>query len=396
MFSGLGTRGAIATSICFAMAVLAWGTVFYGHSVYMDALMRQHGWSAALISSAILLFWMASLPGALCVGILVDRFGPAPVVAIGGGLIGCGLLVLARINTPWQLYVVYAMMGFGYPGLAAAAISATLAPWFQRGFGVALGIALTGASVGGALLPAMIVRNSTAVGFEATMTTAGSWVLAVIAVAVVSLALLGRPEAARSTSAVPPRFSMLAVLRRGRFWKIALAAAIGLGGQVGLLAHQVPMISMHLDHVTASLMVTVVAVASAAGRLLVGVFSRYLSISGLAAASYILHGAGIGLLALSTEVAGIIAACALAGLVVGAIVMLPPMLVREAFGTAGFGRTYAMVNVVMYILAGLSPWIVGMLRDASGSYSSGLWMLVVMEAVAAIILMWPSGRIARP
>ncbi|HUS96285.1 MAG TPA: hypothetical protein VMX97_06080, partial [Hyphomicrobiaceae bacterium] len=247
-----------------------------------------------------------------------------------------------------------------------------------------------------ALLPAMIVRNSTAVGFEATMTTAGSWVLAVIAVAVVSLALLGRPEAARSTSAVPPRFSMLAVLRRGRFWKIALAAAIGLGGQVGLLAHQVPMISMHLDHVTASLMVTVVAVASAAGRLLVGVFSRYLSISGLAAASYILHGAGIGLLALSTEVAGIIAACALAGLVVGAIVMLPPMLVREAFGTAGFGRTYAMVNVVMYILAGLSPWIVGMLRDASGSYSSGLWMLVVMEAVAAIILMWPSGRIARP
>ncbi|HUS98597.1 MAG TPA: MFS transporter, partial [Hyphomicrobiaceae bacterium] len=142
VFSGLGTRGAIATSICFAMAVLAWGTVFYGHSVYMDALMRQHGWSAALISSAILLFWMASLPGALCVGILVDRFGPAPVVAIGGGLIGCGLLVLARINTPWQLYVVYAMMGFGYPGLAAAAISATLAPWFQRGFGVALGIAL--------------------------------------------------------------------------------------------------------------------------------------------------------------------------------------------------------------------------------------------------------------
>jgi cyanate permease len=242
----------------------------------------------------------------------------------------------------------------------------------------------------------MIVKNSTTVGFEATMTTVGYCVLAVIAAAVGSLALLGRPKMMAGTSSSAPPFSMLAVLRRGRFWKIALAAAIGLGGQVGLLAHQVPMISMHLDQVTASLMVTVVAIASAAGRLLVGVFSRYLSISGLAAASYILHGAGIGLLAFSTDVAGIMTACALAGLVVGAIVMLPPMLVREAFGTAGFGRTYAMVNVVMYVLAGLSPWIVGMLRDASGSYSSGLLMLVAMEAVAAIILLWPPARNARP
>ena len=49
-------------AMCFAMAVMAWGTVFYGHSVYMDQLMRDQGWSASLISSAILIFWIASTP----------------------------------------------------------------------------------------------------------------------------------------------------------------------------------------------------------------------------------------------------------------------------------------------------------------------------------------------
>ena len=97
------------------MATFAWGTVFYGHSVYMDALMREHGWSAALISSAILMFWIASLPGTLSVGLLVDRFGPALVVVLGGVCISGGLVSLAWITSPWQLFFVYTAMGFGYP-----------------------------------------------------------------------------------------------------------------------------------------------------------------------------------------------------------------------------------------------------------------------------------------
>ncbi|MBU2533781.1 MAG: MFS transporter, partial [Alphaproteobacteria bacterium] len=148
------------------MAVIAWGTVFYGHSVYMDALMRQHGWSASLISGAVLVFWLASLPGTLSVGIVVDRYGPAAVVAFGGLLTGGGLALLGLITEPWQLFVIYAAMGFSYPTLAAAAISAALAPWFTRGYGIALGCALTGASAGGALLPPLIVKNASAHGFE--------------------------------------------------------------------------------------------------------------------------------------------------------------------------------------------------------------------------------------
>lgn len=109
------TGAAVTTAICFIMATLAWGTVFYGHSVYMDALMRAHGWSTAFISSAILIFWLAALPGTLFVGFLVDRFGPPVVVAVGGLCVGGGLISLSSVDQPWQMYVVYAVLGFGYP-----------------------------------------------------------------------------------------------------------------------------------------------------------------------------------------------------------------------------------------------------------------------------------------
>ena len=174
----------IVTTACFLMATFAWGAVFYGHSVYMDALTRDMGWSTALVSTAILVFWIASLPGTIGVGLLIDRRGPVPVVTIGALCIGLGLIALGQVTQAWQMFAVYAILGFGYPALAAAAISPTLAPWFDRGFGVALGVALTGASFGGALVPLILVYSSARNGFEATMLVAGATVLAVLGLVV--------------------------------------------------------------------------------------------------------------------------------------------------------------------------------------------------------------------
>lgn len=389
-------RPILSTVICFILAVLAWGTVFYGHSVYMDALMRAHGWSSSLISSAILVFWIASLPGTLSVGVLIDRFGPALVVAIGGISIGLGLCLLGRVVAPWQLFVIYAMMGFGYPALAGAAISATLAPWFERGFGVALGIALTGASVGGALLPPLMVQMTAVHGFDVTTFMVGSAVLVIALAAVIELALIGRPRKAKTANGAAAKpYSMWAILGATRFWMIAIPAAFGLGGQVGFLAHQVPMLATHIDQVTAAFMVTVVAVSSAIGRLLIGVLSRYLSIVVLTSLTYALHGAGLAVLATVDDLTGILVGCAVTGLTVGAIVMLPPIIVRQVYGTEGFGRTYAMVNVVMYVFAALSPWLVGLIRDATGDYITALWMLVALEIVAATLILGAARNLAR-
>ena len=386
----------IVTLGCFLMATFAWGTVFYGHSVYMDALTRERGWSTALISTSILVFWFSSLPGTLSVGYLIDRRGPVPVVVIGALCIGIGLIALGHVTQPWQLFAVYIVLGFGYPAMAAAAISPTLAPWFDKGFGAALGVALSGASVGGAIVPVLMVYSTARNGFEMTMLVAGGSVLATLAVVVIVLAQLGRPEGATSARRDEIRIGARERLRDPLFWRIAVAAALGLGGQVGLLAHQIPIVAVHGTPEAAALAVTVVAVGSAVGRLVISQASRVVPVTLLAAFSYGLFGIGVAVVALSQSLVQVYIGCAIAGFVVGPIVLLPPVLVREAFGSTGYGSTYALVNVVMYILAALGPWAVGMLYALYGNYVGGLWMLVGLEigAIALILKPLPKARVS--
>jgi MFS family permease len=382
----------IVTLACFLMATFAWGTVFYGHSVYMDALTREMGWSTALVSTAILVFWIASLPGTMSVGFLIDRRGPVPVVILGALCIGLGLIALGLVTRPWHLFGVYIVLGFGYPAMAAAAISPTLAPWFDKGFGAALGVALSGASVGGALVPLLLVYFSERNGFEATMMVAGSIVLVLVGIVALVLLRLGRPEVSGPKKPVAPPVQVKERLRDPLFWRIAVGAALALGGQVGLLAHQIPIVSTLATPAVAALTVTVVAIGSAVGRLVVAQASRVVPVTFLAACSYGLFGIGVAVIALSQSLTQVYIGCAIAGFVVGPIVLLPPVLVRQAFGSSGYGRTYAMVNVVMYTLAALAPWVVGMLKEYWGDYTSGLWMLVLLELGAIVLIIKPLPR----
>ena len=134
------------------MAAIAWGSVFYGHSVYLTALTGDGRWSIGQISTGITIFWISSLPGTLFVGYLIDKKGASWVVFIGACCVGFSLVGISWAHDLWLIFVCYGIMGFAYPAVGAAAISATLSPWFFKDFGWALGLSLTGASVGGCLL----------------------------------------------------------------------------------------------------------------------------------------------------------------------------------------------------------------------------------------------------
>jgi fucose permease len=267
-----------------------------------------------------------------------------------------------------------------------------LAPWFEKGFGAALSVALSGASVGGALVPVLLVYSSQRHGFDTTMLFAGASVLVVLALVAIVLRGLGRPERESADKVAAAPVKPWERLKDPLFWRIAVAAALGLGGQVGLLAHQIPIVSAHGTAEAAAIAVTVVAVGSAIGRLAIAQASRVVPATLLAALSYGLFGTGVALIALSQSLTETYIGCAIAGCAVGPIVLLPPILVRKAFGSNGYGGTYALVTVVMYVLAALAPWVVGMLHAQWGNYAGGLWVLVLLEVAAAALIIRPLPR----
>ena len=67
--------------------------------------------------------------------------------------------------------------------------------------------------------------------------------------------------------------------------------------------------------------------------------------------------------------------------------MLSPMLVREAFGSADYGKNYAAVNVILYLFAAVSPWFLGHMFDYHQSYAVGLITLFIVQIVAAVLIL---------
>ena len=298
--------GWVITAVCFWMAVLAWGTVFYGNTVYLPALKAEHGWSTSLIGNAIALFFWLAIPVTLLFGWIADRFGTRLPVAYGGLAIGAGVAAMGH---------------------------------------------LTGASLGGALAVPAMVGASSVYGFSATVTAVG--LLVTLTIVPLALFVLRRPLAAQGKAvALETSFTARAALGTSRFWRIAIAGGLGLGAQVGYLSHQLAYLSELLPAADAAYAISLGVGVGAIGRLAAGYLATRLPVAWLAAATYILQGTGIAILYAATDIAAIYLGSAVAGLVIGNVVMLPPLLLRQAFGPAAYGKVYGFANIALYVGAG--------------------------------------------
>ena len=396
-------RGWWVAAGCFVMAFYAWGVGFYGHGFYMVVLGRSTGWTAAALSSAVAGFWLANVVASLALGRLTDRFGARPAVIYGTLAMAAGCFALAAFDAGifdgyWQLFAIFIVMGSAYPGLAAMAVSATLVPWFKRRLGLALGIALTGASGGGAVMPPLMTWLEDRYGFGAAMTGVG--IALILSTLPIALFLVRPPndrEAARELGATvaavardkppPARF-----LGDFRFWLVTSACSLSLGAQVGFLMHQIPLLQGALGLSGAAFAVSTAALSAVAGRFVLGALSARFSLPVLAAGCYLIQMLGLLLLLAGEPPALLFIASAIAGFVIGCIVMLPPLLLVDSFGAEGYGTAYGMTAAAMFVMASLATAASGWLFDATGAYRWPLIALAGLHVLASLMVLWHGRR----
>ncbi len=387
----------------FVMAFYAWGVGFYGHGFYMIVLGRVTGWPVSMVSSLVAGFWLTNVAASLVLGRVTDRFGARPVVVYGALAMAAGCVALAALEAGfggarWQFFAVFALMGSAYPGLATMAISAALVPWFKRRLGLALGIALTGASAGGAVMPPLMAWLSIRYGFGPAMTGIGAaLILSVLPVALFIVRTPGHQEAARELSAASPagvrdKPRPVQFLRESRFWFIVSACSLSLGAQVGFLMHQIPLLQGALGLSGAAFAVSVAALSAAAGRFALGALSKRFSLPVMAAGCYLIQAFGLLLLLAEGPPALLFAASAIAGFVIGCIVMLPPLLLVDSFDQHGYGTAYGVTAASMFVMAGLATVASGWLFDATGAYAWPLLGLTGLHALAAVLVLWHGRR----
>ena len=87
------------------------------------------------------------------------------------------------------------------------------------------------------------------------------------------------------------------------------------------------------------------------------------------------------------------AACAAYGLAVGNNITLAPLIVQREYAAAQFPAIVALSTAVGQLLYAFGPGLLGVLRDASGSYALPLALCLVLNLAATAIVL-ARGRVS--
>jgi predicted MFS family arabinose efflux permease len=378
-------------AVCFLLATFGWAFGFYGQSVYVAELHRLHGWPASLISTGTTFFYLFGALLVVFVSEAIRAFGPRNCLLSGVFAMAAAAVLIGRATEPWQLYAADAVLAVGWAGTSLGVITNTLGLWFDNKRGMAISLALNGASFGGIIGVPLLVAAIQRFGFSGAMNAAA---LAMVVVMVpVILILVGRPPhskgAIAAAAADTPSVSHIraVALRDVAFLSVSIAFALVLLAQVGFIVHLIAYLDPVIGRERAALAVALLTAMAVVGRVLFSTVIDRLNQRLASAISFVSQAVALGFIINSRNEMVLIGACALFGFSVGNLITLPSLIVQREFDPRAFGVLVSLITAINQVTYAFGPGIVGLLRDASGSYALPFYGCIGLELVAAALIM---------
>jgi predicted MFS family arabinose efflux permease len=388
---------------CFALALLSWGFGFYGHGFYLAELSRLHDWPASLIAGASTASYLFSALLVIFINDALLRFGIAACVLIGAAAFAGSVAALPFITEPLQLIAAYLVMSFGWATMSLGAINNILGLWFQERRGLAISLALNGASFSGVLIVPSLVLIAEAAGFTAAMLTGAAFVLALA----VPLALTvlrvppptmpsGNAGIATVPAASPSAWTRASALRSFAFWSVSAPFAIAITSQCGFLVHQIAFLEPAIGRAAAGVAVAVTTAMAIVGRLMLGTMADRLDQRVASAVSLASQAAALAVMMHTRDETVLLAACAVYGFSVGNLITFPALIVQREFEAAAFGLIISLSTGIGQFTYAFGPGLLGLVRDVTGGYAAALGLCIALNLAAAAMVLKRPRRVPSP
>ena len=359
---------------------------FYTQGLFIEAWIADFGWTRAQASLGILGSTLALAAVLPFIGSIVDRYGLVTPVMIS--LLGLSLayVLLGMFVQSIATFVILAMLQ-AILGSASSPLAYTRAinAVFNKQRGLALGVALSGAGVAATFGPTLISNAIDAFGWRGAYYAMALFTLVVGAVIVLVLSRLNGAKTEASIDMEAANRNFLVAKASRTYWTIMAAIfclSLGLGG---LMIHFVPiLLDVGFTTNAAVKIAGVIGIAVVLGRLLVGFAVDRIFAPRVAIAILLACISGVLALALLGSVVAVPAAFVI-GFSVGAEVDLIGYLVARYFGMHAYGQIYGRQYSTFLIATGLSPVILGAVRDATGTYTASLFTAAAFMVISAAL-----------
>jgi MFS family permease len=379
-------------AVCFWVATFGWGFGFYGQAVYLAELHRLHGWPTSLISAGTTFFYLLGAVMVVFVSEAVRAFGPRNCLLGGVVAMASAAALIGQITAPWQLYAVNVLLALGWAGTSLGIITNALGLWFDRKRGMAISLALNGASFGGIAGVPLLVMAIGHFGFSPAMISAAVTMLVLIIPVI--LIFVGRPPVRgriateQATIEAPSTAKIRALaLRDVAFLTVSIAFALVLFAQVGFIVHLISFLDPVIGRAHAATAVALLTAMAMGGRILFSTVIDRLNQRLASAISFASQAVALAVIINSRNEIVLMAACALFGFSVGNLITLPSLIVQREFDPRSFGVLVSLITAINQITYAFGPGVIGLLRDASGSYTLPFYGCIALELSAAMLIM---------
>ncbi|MCB9491061.1 MAG: MFS transporter [Dehalococcoidia bacterium] len=400
---------------CAAMMMVAGGVGYYGLAVFLEPLQEEHGWSNSAVSGATSMFFLiGGIMGAV-VGPYVDRYGPRMFQIVGVVMTGALAMFIGGVSALWQLYLLYALIAVGNGLASAVSINAIMSRWWVRRRAKAMSISATGISLGGVILTPLGAWMVDKGGIALAAPVLGGAVL-VVALPMVLWVLVFDPremgllpdgdrsvEEAEAAVRASGRRQLSAesqlrpwtrgeAMRTLSFWAILVGFVLVLMAQTGFVIHQIAFLEERLgSRSAAAWTLSTTALGSIIARLIVGQFADAMDKRWLTAGIFAVQGSAVLLvLAIDNSVATFLLILVF-GFTIGNVYLMQSLLTSEIFGVVSFGSIFGLILLAAQAGSGLGPLAVGILEDATGSYTSSFVVTAIVTFIAGGVVL-----LARP
>ncbi len=397
--------GYVLVAASFLLQAIGWGA-YNSFGVFFNPLMNEYDWSRAGISGAVSVSFCLYGFSSILLGRLNDRVGPRFIMAISGIFLGVGYLLMSRLTSLWQLYLLYSLLvGIGISGTDVVLLS-TIARWFVRLRGRMSGVLKVGTGVGMLVMPLFTNWLITAFGWRTAFFVMGIVVL----IPFIGLSqLLVRDPARRGlrpdgdgrvtakiTQAAEKGFTLRQALKNLQLWLICTAYFLLLVCVFTVLLHIVPhAIDLGIPPNWATRVLATIGGLSIVGRIIMGFSSDRIGNKWALTICYGFLCVSLGWLLLANRLWMLFVFAIVYGFAHGGFFVVMSPLIAEFFGTASHGAIFGMMIFVSNIGGAIGPLLAGYVFDLTGSYRGMLWGLPLISTVglgAALMLRSPARR----
>jgi len=362
------------------------------------------GWGIGTIGALMAVYYVVGALFAPISGWLGERYGARRLMLAGGLLYGGSMGLLGLVRQPWHFLLAFSLLLALTQSICMVPLIAAVSGWFRRRLGLATGVLWAAGGLGAALLAPLVGFLMQVLGWQGTFWSLG----AIGGGLILSLTILFRDRPADlgltpygAAADDPPAVVRSPALERLRrqvftrhmrrtraFWSLPLIHGLGCAGHGIVLIYVVPLaVEQGLTLVSASVILSLIAVWSIGGRLLTPIVAERSGGKPIMAAALLIQGLTVLVLWWAHEAWTFYLFGSLFGIGFGGEMSAYLVVNRQYFGTGPTSTLYGWEMMGAMLGHAVATGLAGLVLALTGSFPLVLALSMAFSLVGVLVIL---------